>query len=153
MAMDVMWDFEGIWMPKIADALPYLDLFMPSYDEVVELIGEKDPEAMVEVLHRLGPKNVVVKLGSQGAIVKEGDGVPYRVPIFPCDPEEIVDVIGAGDSSCAGTLAGLSKGMPLKDAVAFGQAVASYCIRAQGTYNGIRPMEEILAAMEKASIK
>ena len=152
-AMDVMWDFEGIWMPKIADALPYLDLFMPSYDEVVELIGEKDPEAMVEVLHRLGPKNVVVKLGSQGAIVKEGDGVPYRVPIFPCDPEEIVDVIGAGDSSCAGTLAGLAKGMPLKDAVAFGQAVASYCIRAQGTYNGIRPMEEILAAMEKASIK
>ena len=41
--MDVMWDFEGIWMPKIADALPHLDLFMPSYDEVVELIGGKGP--------------------------------------------------------------------------------------------------------------
>ncbi|MBC8570884.1 carbohydrate kinase family protein [Zongyangia hominis] len=148
-AMDVMWDFEGVWMPKVADALPYLDLFMPSYDEVVQIIGETEPEKMVEKLHALGPKNVVVKLGKQGAIVKEGDDGPYYVPIFPCDPEDIVDVIGAGDSSCAGTLAGLATGMNLHDAVAFGQAVASYCIRAQGTYNGIRPMEEILDAMKK----
>ena len=41
--MDTAWDFEDIWLPKVVDVLPYLDLFMPSVEEAAKLTEKPIP--------------------------------------------------------------------------------------------------------------
>lgn len=150
-AMDVMWDLDDQWLPKFKDALPYVDLFMPSYDEVEQMIHKSDPYEMVKMLHTFGPQNVVIKLGRHGIIVMEGDAEPYRVSAW--DVENIVDTTGAGDAFCAGTLTGIAKGMQLRDAVGLGQAVAAFCIQDYGTYAGVKSLDQIFYAMNSGTMK
>jgi sugar/nucleoside kinase (ribokinase family) len=65
--MDTAWDFDGIWLDKIAPVIPYLDLFMPSVDEAAKLTGLSEPQAMADAFFKLGAKNVIIKLGKEGA--------------------------------------------------------------------------------------
>ena len=39
------------------------DIFLPSYDDVAELTGLNDPDALVEFYHEIGAKIVILKLG------------------------------------------------------------------------------------------
>ncbi|MBP46877.1 MAG: hypothetical protein CMH53_02980, partial [Myxococcales bacterium] len=71
---------------------------------------------------------LIVTRGAQGADVWQGDHCT-RVPICPAQP---VDLTGAGDSVCGGTLAGLSRGLHPTEAVALGAAVASKTIEDAG---------------------
>ena len=84
-AMDVLWDLDGQWLPKFKEALPYVDLFMPSFDEVEQMIHKSDPYEMVKVLRSFGPQNVIIKLGRHGIIAMEGDQEPYRMSAWDVD--------------------------------------------------------------------
>ncbi len=146
-AMDTAWDFEGRWLPKVAPSLPYLDLFMPSYDEACQLSGLKDPAEMAEYFVGLGAKSVVIKLSHQGAFFREADGRSYRLPAY--EQVRAVDTTGAGDAFCAGYLCGLAHGWGMAECGAFANAVAAHCVTQIGASSGIRPMEEILRFMEQ----
>lgn len=65
--MDTAWDFEDIWLPKIEAVIPYLDLFMPSIDEAIKLSGKEKPEEIAKFFMDMGAKNVIIKLGKDGA--------------------------------------------------------------------------------------
>ncbi|MCQ2446966.1 MAG: PfkB family carbohydrate kinase [Clostridia bacterium] len=70
--LDTAWDFRGGWMKTLAPCIPYLDLFMPSYDEAVELAdGEKDLDKLADLFFQMGAKNVVIKCGKDGAFICE----------------------------------------------------------------------------------
>ncbi|MEM0529005.1 carbohydrate kinase family protein [Zongyangia sp. HA2173] len=150
-AMDVLWDLDDQWLPKFKKALPYVDLFMPSFDEVEQMIHKSDPYEMVKVLRSFGPQNVIIKLGRHGIIVMEGDQEPYRMSAW--DVENIVDTTGAGDAFCAGILTGLAKGMNLSDAASLGQAVSAFCIQDYGTYAGVKSLDQIFYAMNSGNMK
>lgn len=60
-----------------------------------------------------------------------------------------VDTTGAGDSFCAGFLAGLAQDLSYKRCAQLGNAVGTHCIMAMGASTGIKPLAEIEKFMEE----
>lgn len=145
--MDTAWDFEDVWMDKIRPSLPYLDYFLPSYDEAARLTGESDPPVIARALHALGARHVAVKLGGEGAYLLPEDGEGVFLPVY--DRGAVADTTGAGDSFCAGFLCGLMQGWEPERCARFANAVGAHCVTKIGASAGIRPMEEILLFMER----
>ena len=145
--MDTAWDFSGRWLPVIAGVLPHLDLFMPSYDEAKMIAGLDEPEEIADFFFDRGVKTVIIKLGKHGALICENRDKKYAVPSYIIDNP--ADTTGAGDSFCAGFLAGLSMGWNYEKSGKFANAVGAHCVMAVGASTGIKPVEEILAFMEK----
>lgn len=143
--LDTVWDFEDIWFPKIREELQYLDLFMPSIEEAIKLTNKDDVDEIVDEFFALGAKNVIIKVGKQGAyICEKGKERYYAKPYFQKNP---VDTNGAGDSFCAGFLCGLAKGWAYERCAMFANAVGSHCIMEKGAYNGVVHMDKIQAFM------
>ncbi|MFA5818736.1 MAG: carbohydrate kinase family protein [Bacteroidales bacterium] len=140
--MDTAWDSKGQWIKKIESSLKYLDWFMPSYDEACEMSGKTKPEEIAQFFNSKGVKNVIVKLGNEGCFVKPGNEKGYLVPAF--NKVKAIDTSGAGDSFCAGFIAGLYKGWDIPACAKFANAVGAHCIMQIGTTTGIKSIEETL---------
>lgn len=126
-AMDVTWCTNGQW-EKIVPCLQYLDFFMPSQNEARWITGRDEPEAMADELLRMGVKNVIIKQGSKGSLLKNAK------TCFTCNPVQVAvqDTTGAGDSFNSGFLTALKHKWDLKKAVKFGSATSAFCIQQMG---------------------
>ncbi len=140
--MDTAWDFDDVWLPKIAPALPGLDLFMPSLEEAEKLSGKTDPQEIADFFFDMGVKSVIVKLGSRGAYFCPARSQRFTLPI--CASVKVADTTGAGDSFCAGFLCGLAQGWDFRRSGEFAHAVGSLCVMEIGASTGIRPIPEVL---------
>ncbi|MCO4763013.1 MAG: hypothetical protein KC502_15965 [Myxococcales bacterium] len=98
-----------------------VDLFFLNEFEVQLVFGDERPPVRPGQI-------LVVTRGARGADVWQGDHCT-RVPICPSTP---VDLTGAGDSVCGGTLAGIARGLHPTEAVLLGSAVAASTIEAPG---------------------
>lgn len=148
--MDTAWDFDDRWMPKIQDALPGLDLFMPSYDEAVKLTGQKELDRIADTFFDLGVKQVIIKTGKDGAYLAPSREKRFVLPTY--GQIKPVDTTGAGDSFCAGFLCGLAQGWDFEQCGRFANAVGTHCIQAVGASTGIPSMEQVLEFMEKTPL-
>ena len=126
-AMDVTWCTSGDW-DRISPCLQYLDFFMPSQNEARWITGCDEPEAMADALLRRGVKNVIIKQGSKGALLKN------EKTAFECAPVQVAvqDTTGAGDAFNSGFLTGLKYRWNLEKAVKFGCATSAFCIQQMG---------------------
>lgn len=143
--MDTAWDSKGEWLKKIESSLEYLDWFMPSYDEACELSGKTKPAEIALFFQSKGVKNVIVKMGSEGCFVKTEKDDGFAVEAFT--KVKAVDTSGAGDSFCAGFIAGLYQGWDIQKCARFANAVGAHCIMEIGTTTGIKSIEETLEFM------
>lgn len=145
-AMDTACDFDGVWLPKIREALPGLDLFMPSYDEAARLSGETKLSKIADFFFDCGVGQVIVKIGSDGAYFAPSREERFLLPTY----REVrpVDTTGAGDSFCAGFLCGLALGWSFEEAGRLANAVGTHCIQAVGASAGIPSLEAVLAYMK-----
>jgi 1-phosphofructokinase len=115
------------------DAAP--DLLKPNLEELAQVTGvdeaelADDPDAVLAAvgrLHDAGVREVLLTLGSDGALLSTADG-----GVWTARPPAITvrSTVGAGDSSLAGyllaDLAGASADERLRRAVAYGAASAS----------------------------
>jgi 2-dehydro-3-deoxygluconokinase len=111
------------------EALKRVDLALPTFDDETVLWGDTSPNATVERLQAFGVAEVVVKNGSQGALVGVKNGrelVPVPEVIDP------VDTTAAGDSFNAAYLAARLRGDTPLDAVAKAHRLAGEKIRHRG---------------------
>jgi len=151
---DTAWDSSGQWMKKIEGMLQHLDWFMPSYDEANKMSGKTDPAEIAKVFISKGVRNVLIKLGKDGCYVKPENQNGFIVPTYK--DIKVVDTSGAGDSFCAGFVAGLSKGWDIVKCATFANAVGTHCVMEIGTTTGIKSMSETLEFMsiyEKRAMK
>ena len=107
-----------------------VDVFLPSREELVTMLGYDDPERACDELIEAGVPVVVVKCGPQGAFLATRLGLRYHVPAANVP---IMDVTGAGDSFCGGLVAGLVLGDSLVDATRRGSATAGAALGASGS--------------------
>jgi sugar/nucleoside kinase (ribokinase family) len=77
------------------------DLCFPNLEEGAFLAGSRDPDSILTKLCE-NYSAVVLKLGSEGAIYRGGDGERIHLPAASA---RAVDTTGAGDALCAGFLA------------------------------------------------
>lgn len=146
-ALDTAWDSTGRWMDVLSPAMPYIDYFLPSYEEAVELSGKTDIEEIADVFLEMGPHTVVIKLGKNGCFIKSSSTKEkYTIPTF--DRIKPVDTTGAGDAFCAGFLCALAKDKSLYDCGRFANATGTHCIMEMGASTGIKSEEEILKFIE-----
>lgn len=146
--LDTAWDSRGRWMDVLAPCMEYIDVFMPSIDEAIELAGgEKDPVKIADKFFSMGVKQVVIKLGSEGCYLREtkdAEGI-----IIPCFKVKAVDTTGAGDSFCAGFLTGMAKGLPFAECGKLANAVGAHCVQAMGASTGIVSYDELQAFIKE----
>lgn len=144
--LDTAWDSTGEWMNKIEICLPYLDWFMPSYEEACKLSGKKDLKEMAQLFLLKGVKNVVIKLDKQGCFIMPQNEIGFMVPSY--NKIDVKDSSGAGDSFCAGFIAGLYNQWDLRKCARFANAVGAHCVMEIGTTTGIKTMDQVLAFMK-----
>jgi 2-dehydro-3-deoxygluconokinase len=112
----------------ITRAVGLCDLFLPSVDDVNVLSGHSDPQAIVDWSHKLGAKQVVLKLGSEGALVSDGQ----RREMVAGHRVDVVDATGAGDCFCGNLLARIALGDSLFDAARYANAAAAIAVQGFG---------------------
>lgn len=148
-AFDTAWDVTGSWMNKVGCCLPYVDYFLPSYEEARLLAGgREDPHEIAQTLIDAGARVVGLKMGERGSYLLTSEGDSLVVPALRV---EAVDALGAGDSFVAGFLAGLVRGWDLERCTRFANAVGACCVRALGATTGILSFEETAAFLEAHS--
>jgi sugar/nucleoside kinase (ribokinase family)/fructoselysine-6-P-deglycase FrlB-like protein len=114
----------------VLDAARLVDVFLPSREELAELVGYDDPPRAAGELTAAGVTCVVVKMGGDGALVARPAAPLAHVP---ASQVEVVDPTGAGDSFCGGFAAGLALGEDVVDAARRGCATAAAAIGAAGS--------------------
>jgi sugar/nucleoside kinase (ribokinase family) len=96
-SLDTNDDPEGKWAGELLEVLPHVDFFFPNEREA-KFIAHTD--SLADAIDTLAAKvpTIVVKLGSAGALAREGEKE------WRCGPISVktLDTVGAGDSFDAG---------------------------------------------------
>jgi sugar/nucleoside kinase (ribokinase family) len=115
--------------------LPYVDYFIPSYEEAVMLSGIDEPEDIIAYFRSAGAAGIVcIKMGKEGCIVSDGKEM-RRIGIRRI--RNVADTTGAGDAFVAGFIAATLHGFDPFRAAAIGTKVAADCITQVGASTAV----------------
>jgi len=147
--LDTAWDASGRWMKSIETCLPFCDYFLPSETEAAMLSGVTEPEAMAASFVARGARNVIIKLGDRGCLLRTEDGVIEHVaaPVVSA-----ADTTGAGDAFVAGFTAGLVHGWDVSRCAHLAVTVGTMCVTATGASSGVRSFAETVQIMEREGL-
>lgn len=143
-------DSRSFSLDDLVEMKPWL--IKPNQEEISEYLGREiekfeDAVAAAKELFDKGIENVMISLGSKGALLVCGEGTFVATP----PRVEALSTIGAGDSSIGGFLAAAVKGeksdVMLKTAVSYGTAA---CMT-----EGTRPprREDVLSVFNAVEVK
>jgi sugar/nucleoside kinase (ribokinase family) len=124
----------------------YVDIVFANEEEAKAFTGKEPEEALHEI--SLSVETAVVKIGSRGSMVKNGETVYTIAPIAV----EVTDTTGAGDAYAAGFLFGMMNNLGFEHAGIIGTLLASTTIETLGARIKDESWEEILqkvAALRK----
>lgn len=126
-SVDTAWD-ETIKLKDIRNIIECSDIFMTNE---IEACSIADTGSYEEALEKLGAyaKLLVVKLGSKGSIVKQGEKI---VHVPAAEVGEVVDTTGAGDLYGAGFIYGYLKGWDIEKTARFASASGSLAVTFYG---------------------
>ena len=133
-AADIVAAKNGETIDDVREALSFIDYFFPNYDEAAALTGKTDIDEIADVLLSCGVKNVILKIGKRGCLVKNAQE-RFITPSYP--KATVVDTTGAGDNFASGFLSFIMEGKSLKEASQFANCAASLAIEKIGATTGI----------------
>lgn len=107
-----------------------------------------DVHDLINKLHELGPRIVVVTDGSAGAYVSDGNQ-RLKMPIYP-DPAPPVDRTGAGDAFASTFVAALAKGHDLESALQMAPINSMSVCQKVGAQAGLLTEYELEEWLKKA---
>ncbi|KMJ46008.1 ribokinase [Xenorhabdus khoisanae] len=126
--------------PEFIQALPAdRTILSLNKDEIALLCGVGDSMTQASRYAKEYGFTIIARIGAEGAWICQPDRDPEYVSAYKVKVE---DRIGAGDAHCGGMLAGLSQGMPLRDAVDLGNRVAAVVVSRPGA-NGAPAKSEL----------
>lgn len=150
-ALESAGGFErGGTMDPLAEILPQVDVYVPSWAEARAQTGCETPREAIGRYRACGAPGIVgVKRGGdQGVVLQGADGawvdVPSAVP-----PGPVVDTTGAGDSFVAGLVGGLARGASLSVAARLACVAAAATVSVVG---GSAPRAVIEQARREAGM-
>ena len=111
-------------------------------------LGETDIKELLEKMHALGAKVVLITDGPNGAYASDGTE-RLTVPMYP-DPKPPVDRTGAGDATTSSIVAALALGLPLKDALRWGPVNSMSVVQEIGAQKGLLTREALEAELAHA---
>ena len=133
--LDTMNFWMDIAMENLKKVISRVDVLMINDEEARQLTGQKTLPLAAAVVHKMGPKTVVIKKGEHGAIMFE-NGNTFFSPAMPL--EKVIDPTGAGDTFAGGFIGYLARlgdnsWEAKKQAVVVGSVLASFTCEDFGT--------------------
>ena len=137
-AMDTM----NLWIDNchedLINVIKKVDILMINDQEILELHQENDINLAISKSFELGLEYIIVKMGSEGALLISKMGQKFKCPAV--EIENVVDPTGAGDSFAGGFMGYIAAKNShtfddLKNAVRWGTVMASFCVENFGTKN------------------
>lgn len=114
----------------ITEAVRLCDLFLPSLEDMTALTGLTQAQDIIDWSHRQGARQVVLKLGAEGALVSDKDkGQPTPIAALRV---QAMDATGAGDCFAGNLLARLCRGDGLVQAARYASAAAALSVQGRG---------------------
>ncbi len=157
------------WVEILKNTLPYVDIFLPSEDELRYMLNRSAFDAgtpitneeivrLAEESIRMGAKIVGIKCGERGLYIRTASARRFEDfgRCLPADlgpwanrelwsvcfePSVFAGTTGTGDATIAGFLAALLYGCSLGDAATFACAVGASCVEAPNATGGIQSWE------------
>ena len=133
-------NFRVLKLEDLRDCLPLIDYLTPNEDEARFFSGKEQPEEMADVFLGYGVRNVIIKLGARGCLLKN-EKETLRLP--PCSIRA-VDATGAGDNFAAGFVSELLRGSGRAEALRFANACGAICTSAVGAGTALQSREQVL---------
>ncbi len=109
------------------------DLFFANAEEAAALTHKHDPRAALEALEKAGIRQVVLKLGEAGCLLRQGSTLVEVPPL----PVRAVDTTGAGDSFTAAFLKARLDGWPDSEAALLANAAGAASAEVVGAADGM----------------
>jgi len=156
------------WKTILQNTLPHTDIFLPSLDEILYMLGKDQrspltPELLHEIsdeLLTLGAKIVVIKLGERGLYLRVApadvlQGLGKARPTYltawgnyeawqPCYQVDVAGTTGSGDATIAGFLSAFLRDMSPAKTLQAALGVGACSVEAADALSGIRPWGETL---------
>jgi sugar/nucleoside kinase (ribokinase family) len=137
-------------LEKVSVCLPYVDYFMPGFEEAVMICGLTDRKDVIRFFLDWGAKHTVFKMGADGSSIGWLENDRLKEIRIPALKVPVVDSTGCGDAYCAGFIRGLSLGWDLEKAAWLGTAAGALVIQGLGSDAGIVDLESTLSFMNSA---
>jgi ribokinase len=119
-------------------------------EEAVTVGGgnHEDVHDLINHLHALGPKVVVVTDGPAGAYASDGQN-RFKMPLYP-DPAPPLDRTGAGDAFASTFVAALAKGKSLEDALRWAPINSMSVVQKVGAQAGLLNEQQLEGYLQQA---
>ena len=119
-------------------------------EEAVTVGGgnHEDVHDLINKLHELGPRIVVVTDGPDGAYVSNGD-TRLKMPLYP-DPAPPYERTGAGDAFASTFIAALAKGKSMEEALLWAPINSMSVVQKVGAQAGLLNESELNQWLQKA---
>jgi ribokinase len=133
--------------------LELVDVLLPNEYEAALMTGlpslqsEADVRKAAEKLLALGPKSVIITMGSRGAILFE-ENTELNISAFPVD---VVDTTAAGDCFVGALAVALCEGKTLASSADFASAAAAISVTRNGAQPSLPRREEVTEFMNHRS--
>ncbi len=159
------------WRELLKNVLPYVDIFMPSIDELLYMWNREDYQRwnksekiltldwlvqLSQDLIEYGTKLILIKLGNIGLFLHTGklenthllSHIDQKIwslrQLFSsCYKTEAVGTTGAGDAAIAGFLSQILQRSKPEEAMNISTATGAYCVEARDATSGIKTIDEI----------
>lgn len=135
-----LWEDKETMIRVINDLASRCDIILPGINEGLILTGNEEPSKIADFYQGLGVKDVIIKLGADGAYVRN-ESESYIQSGFKVD--HIIDTVGAGDGFAVGVISGKLEGMSLRDSVRRGNAIGSIQVTFISDNEGLPTREEL----------
>jgi 2-dehydro-3-deoxygluconokinase len=119
--------------PALTAAVRQADVVFAGIEEAAIVTGTAEPLNAARALEALGPRQVLIKLGSAGCLARI-DGATHELP---APPVTVLDTVGAGDAFVAGYLAELVRGAAAAQRLASAVAAGAWAVTVAGDWEGM----------------
>lgn len=140
-SMDLVYDQDEIWLPKIEEALSCCDIFIPSDYEVERVCGRSDPLAIKEFFRPYGISLFGIKLGAKGVYLTDFKEDIFVPSVYRGTP---VDTLGAGDAFFAAFNLSHHRGYGLERCAVIASCASACVLGHYGANSGMVHFEELI---------
>jgi ribokinase len=109
-------------------------------------LSAENPIEAANALAAKGPRNIILKLGARGCVLRTEGQSPESIPAFTVNS---VDSTAAGDAFAGGFAVALMRGSTPQEAVRFASAVAAISVTRHGAQPSMPTNTEVLAFLSE----